>query len=80
MSCYFHNCPVGNLKPELFWKHFYALTRIPRPSKHEEKAGNYIVEFAEKNSLEYKRDEAGNVLVKKKASPGYEKVPGVILQ
>ncbi len=80
MSCNFHNSPVGNLKPELFWKHFYALTRIPRPSKHEEKVGEYLIEFAKSHSLAYKVDEVGNVIVKKNASPGYENAPGVVLQ
>lgn len=74
------NTPFKGLKPENFWKHFYALTQIPRPSKHEEKAGDYLVEFAEKQGLEYERDQVGNVLIRKKASAGKENLPGVILQ
>ena len=27
---------IDGLKPELVWKHFETLTKIPRPSKHEE--------------------------------------------
>ena len=26
---------INGLKPEIIWKHFETLTKIPRPSKHE---------------------------------------------
>ena len=31
------NYNLEQLQPELVWKHFKALTQIPRPSHHEEK-------------------------------------------
>ncbi len=80
MSCEFHNSPVGDLKPELFWRNFYAITRVPRPSKHEGKIIAFLKGFAEEHSLECHVDKVGNVLIRKPASPGYENSPGVVLQ
>ena len=42
--------------------------------------GDYVISVAEQNSLTWKRDEAGNVVVAKEATPGYENAEGVILQ
>ena len=68
------------LKPEQIWLYFDEILRIPRPSKKEEKIRDYLTEFAKKNSLEYKTDKAGNVLISKPASAGYENRQTVILQ
>ena len=38
---------MDGLKPENVWKHFETLTKIPRPSKHEEKILQYLRNFAE---------------------------------
>ena len=59
---------------------FAEICKIPRPSGHEEKIGQYLVEFARKNGLEYKTDKVGNVLIRKPATPGMEKCQTVILQ
>ena len=37
---------IEGLKPENIWKHFETLTKIPRPSKHEEKILKYLRNFA----------------------------------
>lgn len=68
------------LNPKLVWKHFYALTQIPRPSGHEEAAAQYVVDFAKKEGLEVFRDEVGNVIVRKPATAGMENRKGVVLQ
>ena len=68
------------LKPTLLWKHFYAITQIPRPSNHEAQIRQYVVDFAKSHSLEYKVDEADNVYIFKGATPGYEGRKGLILQ
>ena len=57
------------------WKYFSEICKIPRPSKHEEKITAYLIRFAQKNNLEYKQDEVGNVLIKKEGIS-----PTVILQ
>ena len=53
---------------------------MPRPSKKEEKIIAYLKAFGEKHKLETKVDEAGNVLIKKPATPGMENRKTVVLQ
>ena len=71
---------ITNLEPKVLWKHFYALTQIPRPSKKEGKVVGFVKEFGRKLGLETLSDETGNVIIRKPASKGYENRPGVILQ
>jgi dipeptidase D len=71
---------LANQKPALLWKHFEALSAIPRVSSNETAAGDYVVTQAKLLGLEWLRDGAGNVLVKKPARPGCEKLAHVILQ
>ena len=33
---------IKDLKPQVVWNNFYALTQIPRPSKHEGKVIEYL--------------------------------------
>ena len=46
---------------------FKEITAIPRESGHEEHIIAYLQDFAAKNGLECKTDEAGNVLITKPA-------------
>jgi len=71
---------IKELKPEIVWKNFYELTRIPRPSKHEEKVSEYLYSFGKKLGLETIKDELGNIIIRKPATPGMENRKGVILQ
>lgn len=68
------------LKPVEVWKYFNEITRIPRPSKKEEKIAKYLMDFAKAHKLEVEKDEIGNVLIRKPAVPGYEKRKMVCLQ
>ncbi|MBE0655725.1 MAG: aminoacyl-histidine dipeptidase, partial [Bacteroidales bacterium] len=68
------------LKPERVWEIFYELTRIPRPSKKEQKAMDFARKFGEDLGLETIVDKVGNVIIRKPASPGNENKMGVILQ
>jgi dipeptidase D len=71
---------ITDLEPALVWKYFDEICRIPRPSKKEELIRNYLIKFATDHLLEYKTDEAGNLVIKKKAGPGMENCKTVILQ
>ena len=71
---------IVNLKPEAVWRFFDEITRIPRPSKKEEKIVAYLIDFAKSRSLEYRKDSTGNVVIRKGASPGMENRPVVVLQ
>ena len=57
------------LKPAGVFKYFAEICQVPRPSKKEEKIIAYLKAFGEKHNLETKVDEAGNVLIKKLATP-----------
>ena len=59
---------------------FSEICKIPRPSGHEEKMKQYLVDFATSHNLAYKTDDTGNVLICKPAHRGMEKKPTVILQ
>ena len=72
--------PLEGLKPELVWKYFAEISKIPRGSKNEKKISDYVVETAKKLGLEAKRDKVLNVLVRKPACQGRENVPMVCLQ
>lgn len=71
---------VKDLKPESVFHYFEEICNVPRPSKKEEKIIAYLIEFGKKHNLETKVDETGNVLIKKPATPGKEKLKTVILQ
>ncbi len=71
---------IKDLNPSLVWKNFYALTQIPRPSKKEAKAVEYLYNFGQSLGLETLKDEVGNIIIRKPATPGYEHLKGVILQ
>ena len=71
---------IENLEPNLVWKHFNEIRKIPRCSKHEEKIREYIVNFAKKQGLKTKVDHVGNVVILKPATSGMANKPTVILQ
>lgn len=71
---------IASLEPRLVWEQFDAITRVPRPSKKEEKIREYLVRFAADHGIECHTDKIGNVVMRKPATPGYEQRPKVILQ
>ena len=71
---------ITSLEPRLVWEQFDAITRVPRPSKKEGKIIDFLVGFAKKHNIEYKKDAVGNVVMRKPATPGFEGRPAVILQ
>ena len=71
---------IKNLNPELMWRYFDQITQVPRPSKKEEKIVRFLLDFAEQNGLEAKKDAANNVLIRKPATTGKENLKTVILQ
>jgi dipeptidase D len=71
---------ITKLQPGEVWANFYELTRIPRPSYHEEKIRAFIIKFGKNLGLESFQDEVGNVIIRKPATPGMENRKGVILQ
>ncbi|MCP3667583.1 MAG: aminoacyl-histidine dipeptidase [Gammaproteobacteria bacterium] len=68
------------LSPQSLWRIFYQLTRIPRPSHHEEAIRNHLMGFSQGLGLESRMDDHGNVVICKPATDGMERRQGVILQ
>ena len=71
---------IQNLEPQVIWKNFYALTQIPRPSKHEEKVIEYLYNWGLSHGFETIKDDSGNIIIRVPATPGMENRKGVILQ
>lgn len=71
---------ILNLNPESVWKHFHAITQIPRPTGQMDEITKMVLDFGKSLNLEVKKDRVGNVLIKKPASKGYENSKTVILQ
>ena len=71
---------ICTLEPKAIWENFYKLTQVPRPSNHEEKAREFVMNWAKENGIHAEMDEANNILLSKPATPGMENRKGVILQ
>lgn len=71
---------IKKLNPECIWRNFDALTQVPRPSGHLEKVQHMLLEFAARVGVEAFKDAAGNIVMRKPASPGMENRKGIILQ
>ena len=71
---------ITTLEPRIVWEQFDAITQIPRPSKKEGKIIAFLVDFAKRHGLEYRKDAIGNVVICKPATPGFEQRPTVVLQ
>lgn len=72
--------PLAELEPRELWRHFHDLTRIPRPSGHEEPVRAHLLAFGRSLGLPSRIDAAGNVIITKPATPGMEGCAGVVLQ
>lgn len=71
---------IKHLKPEVVWKNFHALTQVPRPSGHLDKVEQFLLNFAKEVGVEAFKDEAGNIVMRKPATPGMENRKTITLQ
>ena len=71
---------MEGLEPKELWKHFDALTNIPRASTKEAAAREYVVGHAHRLGLDAIHDSAGNTVIRKPARPGREGAPMTLLQ
>ena len=69
-----------SLQPQSVFKCFAQVNQIPRPSKHEEKMIKFLLDFGQKLNLDTRRDETGNVIIRKPATPGMEDRQTIVLQ
>lgn len=71
---------ILGLLPTALWNNFANLSAVPRPSKKEAKAIEFLKNFGVKLKLETIVDEVGNVIIKKPAFKGMENRTPIILQ
>ena len=71
---------LNDLDPKLLWKHFAALSEIPRGSKNEAAVAHHVLSEGKRMGLPTRQDGAGNVLITKAATKGKEGAPTTILQ
>ncbi|MBW7983831.1 beta-Ala-His dipeptidase [Enterobacillus tribolii] len=71
---------LSQLSPQPLWQIFADICAIPHPSYHEEALANHLVAWAKEKGLHVERDAVGNVLIRKKASRGFENRKPVVLQ
>ena len=69
-----------SLQPESVFRCFAQVNQIPRPSKQEEKMIDFLFDFGRKLALDTRRDETGNVIIRKPATPGMENRQTIVLQ
>ncbi|UCG68409.1 MAG: M20/M25/M40 family metallo-hydrolase, partial [Thermoplasmata archaeon] len=71
---------LKGLEPELVWSYFDAIRQIPRCSKNETEIVKFVENTAKELGLNVKKDDVGNIMIEKPASPGYEDHAAVCLQ
>ncbi|MBQ7878286.1 MAG: aminoacyl-histidine dipeptidase [Bacteroidaceae bacterium] len=71
---------IKDLSPRAVWKHFEALTQVPRPSGFLAPVQKFLLDFGKSINVETWQDEAGNIIMRKPATPGLEGRKGIILQ
>jgi dipeptidase D len=71
---------LTGVEPRAFWGHFEELTRIARPSRHEEPVIEHVRAWAERRGLRLQQDSARNLVLDVPATPGRESAPLVMLQ
>lgn len=71
---------IADLEPKALWKHFGALSAIPRASKKEAAAREYVLSQAARLGLGVQQDSVGNIVISKPARPGRESATTAALQ
>ena len=71
---------LAELEPHACWRHFEALTRLARPSRHEEPVIEHVRSWAGRRGFALDQDAARNLVVHVPATAGRESAPVVILQ
>jgi len=71
---------VSELQPAAVWAYFDQLLTIPRGSKKEDRAREFVISVAQRLGLGYTVDETGNVVVRKPAAGVSRSTTPTILQ
>jgi dipeptidase D len=71
---------LEGLEPAPFWAHFEQLTKIARPSRHEEPVIAHVKQWAEGRGYRLRQDSARNLVIDVPATAGRESAQTVVLQ
>ena len=71
---------LSQLSPQPLWDIFATICSIPHPSFHEEALAQHILSWAKEKGFWCERDQVGNILIRKPATPGMENRKPVALQ
>ena len=71
---------IHSLQPQEVWHNFAKVCSVPHPSHHLEQITKLVVDFGKSLGLETLTDKAGNVLIRKPATPGMEDRKVIVLQ
>ena len=71
---------LSGVEPGACWRHFEALTKIARPSRHEEPVIEHVRGWAAEHGFELRQDAARNLVVRVPATAGRESAPVLVLQ
>lgn len=72
--------PLEALEPKSIWREFDELRKIPRASKHEQRARAHVKGLFAGRGWSIREDATGNMVVQVPATAGYEKGAVTILQ
>ena len=71
---------LTGLEPRSFWGHFEALTKIARPSRHEEPVIEHVREWADRQGFELEQDAGRNLVIRVPATAWPRDAPTLMLQ
>lgn len=71
---------LENIDYKKIFTYFEEISNVPRGSRHNERISAYLVDFAKEHGLEYRVDDALNVVIKKPACGGGTSQEPVMLQ
>jgi dipeptidase D len=71
---------LSGLEPRACWRHFEELTKIARPSHHEEPVIEHIRGWATEHGFDLRQDAGRNLVVRVPATAGRESAPVLVLQ
>ncbi|MFX1507384.1 MAG: beta-Ala-His dipeptidase [Promethearchaeota archaeon] len=71
---------LKGLDPDIVWRIFEDISKIPRASKKEEKIREWVKNWANEHQISWQEDSTGNLLLSVTASKGCEDYPGITLQ
>ncbi len=71
---------ISQLSPQQMWRNFHLLTQVPRPSGHLDKIRSFLLLWSKEHGVDARQDNAGNIVMRKPATEGYEDRQTVVLQ